>query len=277
MKRRWIRRIGVAALFLAGFVGAFSLGLNHFFPSGTVRRWITSLNVSENLSVASVRETPLFQVEARGVAWKPPKNPVFSSVFVPILRLRPSWRELLRGHRALTAVAVLGDGRITGTMVFAGSVFRVSLTSSGSLPFPGPFRFHKGISLDGTWTLKADLSRDMRKSRGGVSGDIFFLAKALRLRWPESPLGALNLSFTSGTMKGTFGRSVLVLRTIEAKGRDLNITGNATLWLDLFTGRMQGRGTLYFQPLMDLANTNPKLNAAIQYLPREAGGYRLSF
>ena len=277
MRRHWAKRAGVAVLFLALFVAAFFLGTAWLFPTNTVGQWINSLDVPGHVAVSSVSLDPLLRIRFRNFTWRPEKNPVVSAVSFPAILARPSWGDLIRGRRSLTVSLETGKARLLGSITWGDKAIRVSATSPGELSFPGPFRFNKGISVQGTWTLMADLSVDRGSTRGNVSGDVLIQARNLLLRWAKSPLGPLNVTFVTGTLKGALDRSVLAIQTIDFRGKFLNVTGSATLWMDPMTGKVQEKGTLFFQPLTGLAGSNPKIDAAIRFLPRKPQGYQLRF
>ncbi len=277
MRRRWAKRAVLAALFLVLFVAAFFLGTAWLFQTGTIRQWVNSLDVPGRVTVSSVRVDPLMRIRCRDFTWCPEKNPVVSAVSFPAILARPSWGDLIRGRRSVTVSLETGKARLLGSITWGDKAIRISVTSPGKLSFPGPFRFNQGVSVQGTWTLMADLSVARGKARGSVSGDVLIQARNLRLRWAKSPLGPLNVTFVTGTLKGTLDRSVLAIQTIDFRGKFLNVTGSATLWMDPVTGKVQEKGTLFFQPLAGLAGSSPKIDAAIRFLPRKPQGYQLTF
>lgn len=272
--KAWVRIPGISIIV---FLLVFSLGTTCFFPVKTVRLWFNSLDMPGRIFVSSVDFDPLLRLSLQGITWRPGKNPVVDSVVLKKIVLRPFWREVFKGHKTLFVSTHLARSPVSGTLRFEKGTIQMSVTTLKDLNFPVPFRFHKGISLNGTCSLKVDLSIDTTKERGNVLGSALLEAKKLSFRWSDSPLGFLNLSFSSGVIRGSIDRSVFDIRKIAFKGSDMNVEGNATMWIDPLTGEARLKGVLFFQPRMSLANTNPKLDAAIRFLPKESRGYKLTF
>lgn len=270
----WVRILGG---FIIVFLLVFSLGVTWFFPVKTTRLWFNSLDVPGRIFVSSVGFDPLLRLSLQGITWTPDKNPVVDSVVLKKVVLRPFWGEVFKGHKVLFASTHLGRSPVSGTLRLGKNTLQVSVTTLKDIIFPLPFRLHKGISLNGTCSLKVDLSINTAKERGNVFGNVLLETKRLSLRWSASPLGSLNLSFNSGVIRGSIDRSVFDIRKISFKGSDMDVQGNATMWIDPLTGEARLKGTLFFQPRMGLVNTNPQLDAAIRFLPKELRGYKLSF
>ncbi len=272
--RRWL---GIAGVFLAAFLGFFILGMTVFFPSRSVRAWINSLNIPEKVSVEQVRFDPLMRLRLARVAWRPEANPLVDEVIVPRITVHPSWGRLLLGRKAFEASLELAGARMSGSGEVKKGHLLCAFAAPGGVSFPAPFKLRRGILLHGTWELKGDLDVNLRGGNRGVSGGALFRVKDLRLRWPTSPLGAVDLTFASVTVKGNIASSVLSLTRISLRGNLMDGEGTAVVWPDPVTGVLHAKGTLYFRPKVGLAASNASLDAVVRLLPKEPKGYRLSF
>ncbi len=273
-RRNWIKTAGV---FLVCFLLLFALSFTWFFPTRVVKRWVNSLNAAGKITVTSVGIDPLMRLKLRKVTWKPTLNPVIRSVAFDKILLRPSWSKVLRGERVLILFGVAGGRRMPGLLQWNGNLVRISMTVKHGIPFPLPFRFRKGLSLQGSWTLKANLSINREVRRGDISGTFFYTAKGIRIHWMDSPLGPLNLTFMRGVIEGSVEHSVFMIRRLDFRGNEIMVEGDVAIWIDSMTRKARVKGTLYLQPLMGLSRTNPRLNAAIQLLKRSPKGYKLVF
>jgi len=275
--KRWGAWIKAGAIFLVVFLLVLSLSLAWLFPSRSVQRWVNTLDVPGETSVSSVRFDPLMRLKLVGVAWRLDKNPFVDSVILKQVILRPLWGKVMTGKKALYTVTSVGGAPIYGALQMVKSRLQLSITTTKGVDFPFPMHLHKGMTLEGTWQLKADLSVDTAKERGGISGSSLFEAKKLHFRWAGSPLGPLNLSFVMGAVGGSIDRSVFDISKIDFRGSDLDVGGAATMWIDPITGCLRLNGTLYFRPKIGLATSNSRLDAAIRLLPKDTRGYRLAF
>ncbi len=277
MNRRVRKILGISGGFFASFLLIFLLCTLGLFPDRGIRRWITTLDVPGHVTVASVGLDPFLRLTVRDLVWAPEANPFLRSVGLKRVLLRPAWGKVLTGHRVLIFKGETGGGGLSGTSEWRDSKLKIAVNTPASLTFSGLFRFHKGVALRGTGTMKMDLTVQASGSRTNIAGDFFLLLRHLRLQWTSSPLGPLTLTFISGTMEGVMDRSVMEVRKIDFRGNDLTVFGKATFWLDPLSGKLRSRGTLFVQPRLNLSESNPRLNAALRFLPRGRQGYKLTF